>query len=401
MPVTHARYITAKDAAQLLNVKPATLYAYVSRGLIRSELTDDSSRERRYLAEDVHKLLARKEQRRDPTKAAQDALRWGTPLLDSAITLIDDHHLYYRGQDACGLAVEHSFEEVAALLWTGDMRHVEHLFAKGTRHHLRIPDDLKGLPTPQLLQILLAAVSAQDFAAYNLNPSAVAQTGARILHLMTDILVGGTTEVQPIAATLAQAWSTNGDVLNAALILCADHELNASSFAARVAASVEANPYQVVIAGLAALQGFKHGGYTEKTSALLREVDTPANAHAVLGERLRHGERIPGFGHHLYPQGDPRALTLLSLLHQHFPTAPALTLTDAIIQAAYTLTSQAPTIDLALAAVEATLKLPRGAAFSLFALGRAAGWIGHAIEQYTSGSIIRPRARYVGKLPSK
>jgi citrate synthase len=277
----------------------------------------------------------------------------------------------------------------------------ERLFVEGTRHHLRIPNDLKGLPTTPLLQILLSAVSVQDFAAYSLNPTAVAHTGARILHLMSDILAGGTGEIQPIAATLAQAWSADARILNAALILCADHELNASSFAARVAASVESNPYQVVIAGLAVLQGFKHGGYTEKTSVLLREVDKPANARAVLGERLRRGENIPGFGHRLYPQGDPRGLTLLSLLNQLFPDAPALTLTDAIIQEGHTLTGQTPTIDLALAAVEITLNLPRGAAFSLFALGRAAGWIGHAIEQYASSTIIRPRARYVGKLPSR
>jgi citrate synthase len=315
--------------------------------------------------------------------------------------LIDDHHLYYRGQDACRLAIERSFEQVAALLWTGDMGEAEQLFVESARHRLQIPNELIGLPAAQLLQILLAAVSTQDFAAYNLSASAVAQTGSRILYLMTDILAQDTSTAQPIAPTLAQAWAADAVILNAALILCADHELNASSFTARVTASVESNPYQVVIAGLAALQGFKHGGYTEKTCALLREVNKPSDARRVLGERLRRGESIPGFGHRLYPQGDPRALTLLSLLNQQFLDSPMLTLLNAIIQEAHALTGHAPTIDLALAAVEVMLMLPRGSAFSLFALGRAAGWIAHAIEQYASSAMIRPRARYVGKLPAK
>jgi len=395
------RTISAKEACRLLNVKPATLYAYVSRGLIRSETTDESSRERRYLAEDVHKLLVHKEQRRDPAKVAQEALSFGTPVLDSAITLIDDHHLYYRGLDACLLAVERTFEETAALLWTGDMADAARLFGDSPRHHLRIPPDLKGLPTMPLLQILLAAVGAQDFASYNLSAAAVAQTGARIVHLMSDVLAGGTLDARPTAEILAQVWHTDAAVLNAALILCADHELNASSFTARVTASADSNPYQVVIAGLAAIQGIKHGGNTEQVAALFREVGEPQHARAVIGERLRRGARIPGFGHRLYPQGDPRAITLLNVVQQQFPNSPTLALAQAISREGQTLIDRAPNIDLALVTMELACSLPRGAALSIFALGRTAGWIGHAIEQYTTRSIIRPRARYVGKLPDK
>jgi citrate synthase len=177
--------------------------------------------------------------------------------------------------------------------------------------------------------------------------------------------------------------------------------LNASSFAARVAASVDATPYQVVIAGLATLQGAKHGGYTEQVTALFREVNEPKYARSVMGERLRRGENIPGFGHRLYPNGDPRAQTLLMLLERDFANSPALSLAEAVSFEGQALTGSPPTIDLALAAMEMTLNLPRGAALAIFALGRTAGWIGHAIEQYTSRTMIRPRARYVGKLPHK
>ena len=98
------RYLTADEAADLLGVSKATLYAYVSRGLIRSEESGTQSRARRYLAEDVRKLRERKEYRRNPAQVAQDALHWGTPLLDSALTLITDDGLYYRGHDALTLA---------------------------------------------------------------------------------------------------------------------------------------------------------------------------------------------------------------------------------------------------------------------------------------------------------
>src|SRR6266446_6797657 len=125
----HARYLTAKDAAALLGVKEATLYAYVSRGLIRSEAVSDTPRQHLYLAEDVQKLAERKAQRRDPAKVARDALHWGTPMLDSELTLITDQTLYYRGYDTARMARERILEDVAALLWTGGMDSRGALFA--------------------------------------------------------------------------------------------------------------------------------------------------------------------------------------------------------------------------------------------------------------------------------
>ena len=399
--MSNVRYMTAKDAAALLGVKEATLYAYVSRGLIRSEAISDAPRQRLYLAEDVQTLAARKVQRRDPAKVARDALHWGTPMLESALTLITENTLYYRGYDAIKLARAHTLEEVAALLWTGSLEQAQQLFATKPLLASRMwPSADAPLPTLQRLQVALALAATDDLRAYDFHPEAVAQTGARILWLMAAVAASAGTLDTSIAGTLAQAWQPGtAALLNAALILCADHELNTSSFSARVVASAEASPYAVVLAGLAALEGFKHGGQTKQATAFLREVAELSRVRLVLAERLRRGERLPGFGHRLYPDRDPRAVALLSMLAEAYPTSPALALAQAIIREATAITSGAPTIDFALAVLEHTLQLPYGTGLTLLALGRTAGWIGHALEQYQGQRLIRPRARYIGVSP--
>jgi citrate synthase len=399
--MANGRYVTAKEAAALLGVKEATLYAYVSRGLIRSEAISDAPRQRLYLAEDVQTLAARKVQRRDPAKVARDALHWGTPMLESALTLITENTLYYRGYDAIPLARAHTFEEVAALLWTGSLEQAEQLFASKPLLASRMWSSADAhLPTLQRLQVALALAATDDLRAYDFHPEAVAQTGARILWLMAAVAAAADTLDTTIAGTLAPAWQPGtAKLLNAALVLCADHELNSSAFTARVVASVEASPYAVVLAGLAALEGFKHGGQTKQATAFLREVGEPSRVRLVIAERLRRGERLPGFGHRLYPDRDPRAVALLSLLAEAYPTSPALALAHTVIREATAVTSGAPTLDFALAVLEHTLQLPYSAGLTLFAIGRTAGWIGHALEQYQGQRLIRPRARYIGVPP--
>jgi citrate synthase len=187
-------------------------------------------------------------------------------------------------------------------------------------------------------------------------------------------------------------------LIEIALILCADDELNASSFAARVVASAGATPYAVVIAGLSALSGTRHGGMTERTSALLRELETVDSARALITDRLRRGEIIPGFGHKLYPDGDPRAVVLLDALGQvasdNSRFRQAVELLHLMAER-----GEYPTLDVALAVLERTLALPDSKSLTIFALGRAVGWIGHAIEQYEDGRLLRPRAKYVGDDP--
>jgi citrate synthase len=405
------RYLNAKEAADMLDISIATLYAYVSRGLIRSEQSSEAKRQRRYYAEDVEKLLARKEGRRNPEKLAQDALHWGAPVLDSAITLLDSNKIYYRGFDAVKLAREKSVEEVAALIWTGDMANAEQLFnweqtvTAQTYETMILHLEMDGasLSPIQELQTFLPAAAADDPSAYDLRPATVANVGARIMRLMASVAAGDVPEDIPLPAMLQHGWCEGDEaaleVLNAALIMTADHELNASSFAARVVASAGSTPYAAVMAGLAALQGVKHGGYTERIAALFNEAGSQKDLRRVMASRLQRGESIPGFGHMLYPKGDPRGRLLLDMLGERYPKSPELAFVNEAIAAARDLIGEEPTIDVALVALARILHLPAGGALTLFALGRTIGWIGHAIEEYESNRMIRPRARYTGAHP--
>lgn len=396
------RYMTADEAAKTLGISKATLYAYVSRGMLRSEAVSDTKREKRYLAADVRKLKERQDYRRNPAKLAQDALNWGAPLLDSSLTLIADEALYYRGHHALTLATTATLEEVAALLWLDDMGQAETLFPPRPATAGLLERIDSSLAPMERLMVALALAASGDLAAYDLSPEAVTRTGARILALSAAALTG-----QPYVGSftehLRRAWHPDDArldaLLNAALILCVDHELNASSFTARVVASAGANPYAVVTAGLAALGGYKHGGNTEHVEGFVREIGTPARIDRVVAERLRRGERIPGFGHTLYPNGDPRAKALLWLLRDTYPDAPEVAFALAVGERTTALIEHQPNIDFALVALAHAAHLPDGAPLALFALGRTVGWIAHAIEQYGSDTLIRPRARYMGRLP--
>jgi citrate synthase len=392
-------YLTAQEAAQELDITLPTLYAYVSRGLIRSEETPGKSRAKRYRAEDVAALKARKALRHNPAQAAETALHWGMPVLESSLTLIENGRFYYRGQDALTLATTATLEKVAALLWDEGPLFSEPYSASGNRYAVireQMPSGLSGIGA---FQVALPVAAVSDLAAYDLSPAAVAQTGARILTLLAAVAAGQPVETT-IAQTLQQAWLPDqvwaADWLNMALVLCADHELNVSSFTARCVASAGATPYGVVLAGLAALQGSKHGGHTERVEALLREAE--AGAETAVISRMRRGESIPGFGHRLYPQGDPRGRLLLETVQDRLGEQPVVKLAQALETAVFQTTGQLPTIDLGLVVMAQALGLPPGTPLTLFALGRTVGWIGHAIEQYALDQLIRPRARYVGRV---
>ena len=397
-------YLTAKEAAAELDIQLPTLYAYVSRGLLRSEGTDGKTRAKRYLREDVAALKQRKEMRRDPGKAVESALHFGAPVLESGITLIENGRFYYRGHDAIQLAQERTFAEVASLIWSGNFETQVFEATSLQAEPPALPDLPGGLTPIDAFQAALPLAAAHDLAAYDLSAASVAQTGARILHLETAVFTQ-----QPLAANLPipqqlqRALTPHdesaADLFNAALILCADHELNISSFTARCVASAGSTPYAVVIAGLSALQGPKHGGYTERVEALFREAATPDNVARTLASRLRRGTEIPGFGHPLYPNGDPRGAALLAMVEAAYPEAEGLALARALETAVTRSIGLKPTIDFGLVTLSHTLNLPHGSALALFALGRSVGWIGHALEQYQFDQLIRPRARYIGPQP--
>ncbi len=400
------RYLTAEAAAGELGVSVRTLYAYVSRGLIRSEAVGGSRRNRRYRAEDVRHLRERKERRRDPDRVADGALDWGVPVLESGITLVADGKLFYRGRDVVRLASEASAEEVAALIWTGDTVEAATLFSSEADIPERMAAVLReagDLPPIEAFTLLLPLVATGDPAAYDLRSRAVARTGARILRLMVDTVAGASGP--GLVETLRRGWALAdpeaAELLNVALVLCADHELPVSTFAARCVASSGATPYAVVGAGLAALGGVRHGGQVELVEAFLREVEAAGGgreARKVVSGRLRRGDGVPGFGHSLYPEGDPRGTELIRRTTEACPHSPAVALCASVVETADDLLGERPTIDLGLVVLARALGLPQGGAIALFALGRTIGWIGHAIEQYQSGALIRPRAKYVGDL---
>jgi citrate synthase len=387
-------WLSAKEAVELLGVSRATLYAYVSRGRIRSEATAGKTRHRRYARDDIERLRARTSERRNPEKAAEHVLHWGLPILESAITLLADGRIYYRGRDAAELARTSTLADVAALLWAGA---ADSSLLERTSKAPAAKRDRHDLPFVARAQAALAFAAEKDPLAYDLRPQAVAQTGWRILELLAAVAASGPPE-PTIAATLAKAWGAPAatPLLRAAMILCADHELNVSTFAARCVASAGASPYGVVIAGLAALEGTKHGGTTGRIEALWDSLRRTEDLRAALAERLRRGERIDGFGHTLYPAGDPRAAFLLGML----PKSKQAAFAHELIATTSAVLREAPNVDFALVAVVKTLGLPNGTALTLFAIGRTIGWIGHAIEQYGHEAVIRPRAKYVGEKPA-
>jgi citrate synthase len=396
MNLKKAPWVEAAEAIRLLGVSRATLYAYVSRGHIRSEPLAGRTRRRRYARDDLERFAARTRERRNPAKAAEQALEWGMPVLESAITLIADGRLYYRGCDASVLAGVSSVADVAALLWMGSAEGGE--LAGPPRQMSAAQRRSPVVPFVAAAQAALATAGARDAIAYDLRARAVVQTGWRIAWQLAGVAVGVDTSRNTIDATLANGWGVPGavDLIRATLILCADHELNVSTFAARCVASAGSSPYAVVIAGLAALEGTKHGGTTARIEAAWNALRRTRDLTSALADRLRRDEPTQGFGHPLYPQGDPRAKVLLAMLPKGKETAFAHRLLDA----AQTVLGEPPTVDFALVAVARALGLPTGAAFTLFAIGRTIGWIGHAIEQYDKNSIIRPRAKYVGEQPA-
>ena len=393
--------MTAAEAAARLGVTRATLYAYVSRGHVRSQATAGASRARGYAREDVERLEHRNEGRRDPEKAAARALRWGVPVLESAITLIDGRALYYRGHDATILARTRSVAEVAALIWTGRL---ESPTRARVLHAPRTPrSHIRGSQFVGRAQQALAAAAAADPGAFDVRPSTVVAVSSRILDTVVSAATGSTPAGENIDLALGRAWKVDRrgtDILRAALILCADHELNVSSFTARCIASSGSSPYAVAIGGLSALEGPRHGGASARVEAMLESMRRSHDLRDAVAARLQRGESVDGFGHPLYPDGDPRARALFDLLRASYGRSAELRFVLGVARAAAEAGRGQANVDFALASVARVLRLPPGAPLMLFAIGRTIGWLGHAIEQYATGQLIRPRARYIGIQPA-
>ncbi len=415
-----SEYLTAAEAAGFLEVKRATLYAYASRGLVRS-VPGDRGRERRYLRADLERLRARRDARAGHGPVAAGALRWGEPVLDSAITSLDPvRGPSYRGRLALDLAARDvPFEQVAELLWTSTPPDVESQRAERVRYlwgarGLGLPVGAlrelvpSGLPPLPALTLVVPLLASRDPGRFVERADAVAPKARTLILRMAACLALGSPSgsleaalaAEGVASTVAAAVGVAADAqslraINRALVLLADHELNASTFAARIAASTGADIYACVQAALATLSGPRHGGAADRIEALLAEVGAPEDAERVVHDRARRGESVEGFGHPLYAQGDPRAAFLLELAVELASDSPVVRTCCELVAAVDRRDGARPTVDLGLVALAAALGLRPGSAAGLFAVGRAAGWVAHALEHYQAGYLLRPRARYL------
>lgn len=389
-------FLDAEAAADALGISRATLYAYVSRGLVRTVEGPEDPRRRLYSLHDIEQLKKRKTVGRRPREVAATTLDWGLPVLSSAITLIEDGRLFYRGRDAATWAETASLEETARLLWgCGGHDPFAAPAAGAPAWDAGILERAAGLPLTERCQVLLPLVPAGWATAWQRDNRRLWPGAAALLRATAAAATATQPGAEPVHDHLARAWGLDGagaDIVRRALVLLADHELNASAFAVRVVASTGASLGACLNAGLSALSGPLHGGTTSLVELLMDEIEAAGDAAAVVERRLRRGDGVPGFDHPLYPEGDPRAVALLPLL----PAEPGrAALIDAMAETA----GRHPNIDFALVSIRRTLGLPAGSALALFAVGRTAGWIAHALEQRGEDRLIRPRARYVGPLP--
>ena len=389
-------YLTARETAERLGIKRDTLYAYVSRGLLRSQPIP-GSRERGYRTEEVERLRAG----RGLSRATRSEPF--VPVIDSAICLIEGGRLYYRGHDAIHLAETTTLEDIAGLLWGQDpistFRHSQRSEARGTGGRVGAAASLGVI---ERCHVRLAELAAADLGALDLTPHGIVRTGRAILYELAACIGDRPTAPDPVHEQLAALWRLDqkgADLIRRCLVLLADHELNASTFVARCVASTGATPYAVVSGALAALSGRRHGGASASAEALLHEIAERDDPLAVMAARLARNEMLPGLGHPLYPAGDPRAAALLNAAMAAIPASRPLI--EAAVAAARQLVPQPPNVEFALAAATTALGLPQGTALAIFIVGRTVGWIAHAIEQYQSDVLIRPRARYTGPRPGE
>jgi citrate synthase len=418
-------FLTAAQAAQRLGVKPATLYAYVSRGVLRRDHAADG-RSSLFDSEEVEQLARRGRPRR-PAGVADITV-------ESAITEITGDRLRYRGLDVIRLATSRTFEDVAELLWTGEFPALPPASWRATPAALAAGRGAQAaLPAGTLLlerfQVIVPAMAATDPLRLQLDPAAVIAAGRSIIAGLVDCLPPAVPDYPisdypsmdypdsdnpgtdnpgtdyPIADRLwprlcdRRASPALRRALSAALVLLADHELAASTLAARAAASVRADPYAVVATGLGAVGGALHGGASLGAEAMLAAAAGPDDVPRVVGELLRRGEKVPGFGHFVYRTGDPRAVLLLDLVRRAAPKSGQLAVAEAVLAEVRRKSLPEPNIDFAIATLARVAGMVRGSGEAVFAVARTAGWIAHALEAYAGPGPLRPRAVYIGRPP--
>jgi citrate synthase len=400
-------WINAAEAAQRLGVKQATLYAYVSRGMVARRRGEDG-RSSLFDADEVGRLTGRGQPRR--------AAGTGDFVIESELTEVADGRFRYRGMEVTKLALWRPFEEVAGWLWTGNLgkdgatapwQATPEAVAAGTGAQAALPEGTLPL---ERLRVIVPAMAATDLLRMHLDPRAVVAAGRNIIAGMVDCLPEPASASSVPSSPLAEGGIAGRfwyricpkrpdpgllGALRAAMALLADHELAASTFAARMAASVRADPYAVVATGLGALGTSRQYDASLGAETMLAAARDPADAARVVGDLLRRGERVPGFGD--FGSGpDPRAKALLDLLKKAAPRSARYVVAAAVLEETRRRSLPEPNVDFALAALVNVAGMIHGAGEAIFAVARTAGWIAHAMEEYAKNVPLRPRTVYIG-----
>ena len=420
------RRLNAAEAAELLGVKPATLYAYVSRGLLPREKGPRGSW---FDPRDVARLA--RSGRTGPDRLHEDgdglvrrrgrasAGQTTEPLFVTELTLIEDGGLFYRGADAVQLSRTRSFEEVAGWLWSGEWPDRFEAWEAAPATAEAVDAALDAVPSGArpLERFMLAALVAglSDDLRHDLTGASVPVIGKGIISLFASTLghAGGGFGDDPIGRSIAeriwralsplQSTPQRVSVLDAALVLSADHELAPSTMAARVAASFHADPYAVVSTGLGPASGSWAAGSTGAPSEVEQMLEDCLSfgVEPAVGERLRRTGSAPhGFGMPLYPAGDPRGAELLSRLDEVGGSPERHEVVMKVLELAEDRRFPPANVDLGLGALSFCAGMPAESGQAIATLAKVAGWLAHALEEYANPSRFRSRAYYVGPRPA-
>lgn len=411
---TGADLLTAKMACELLQVKQATLYTYVSRGLL-TPVHQANSKANLYWREEVQGLRVRSSARQGHGAVAAAALNWGQPVLNTSITEITPLGPRYRGHLACDLARHPgSFENVAELLWSGVLPDSRHTWAVDVPA-ASIQRALDGLDIHKGLSVRMMRVFATTATALGAGSLAEELRSGSITHYSRQLLfafagscglLGRHSKFvepagdQPLAAHILRALGAEPDeaavdAMNAALILGADHELAPATFVARIAASVGSGLHACVVAALATHRGSSLAGGCDIAEDLFRGIRSKEQLKTHLSQAAHRRERLTGFSLQLYPSGDPRAAMLIDLVRQAGPRSKAAELALQYVDSVSDQLGIQPNIEAALVLLTISLDLPQRSASAIWGVGRTAGWIAHVLEQRLAGFEIRPRGRYI------
>jgi citrate synthase len=394
------RYFTAAEAAETLGITVQTLYVYVGRKGIRSQGVP-GTKQRRYWRPDIERL------RKSARSVAQPTIDL---KVDSELTLLTESDVFYRGRSAIKLAQDASFESVAALLWNADEKQIFTRQPPITPILFAPLDELMAQQTDvDRATALFPVLEAADPRSYDLSPVGMARTGVDVLRWLATLTVRAKEPCsEPIHLFVARHLNRpaeDAELIRRMLVLCADHGFEPGAFAVRAVASAGVTPWRAVITGLSVSNG-RHGRLAghDATHRFLKEIADSSDPERPVVQRLRDGEPLPGFdppvyrhGEPLYQSGDPRARALLEYCSEILAGDESF----GRLKKALTMVREVRNLEpnTALVCLFLFQRLGLGPRSTLFHLGRAAGWIGHAIEQHRAGEIQHRRGLYSGPLP--